>query len=388
MKDSVQNRDALLSISPTALSTYAQEAGWRRGELYRKYSNVFFGDDLPDIIIPNTTHLADYASVVAGLIQTFAELAEQDEFSIYRVLSAADRDILRIRAQEQLQQKILFEDGLDIVRGTHELLTAAACSVKEPLTRYFNQANQIAREFMNTVRMGAPEEGSFVFTLTMPPLVSSHKRDQSKEYDELLEPISRTVIRRLVEALSIIHRTATNTESLSEVDLQLLVSQGVNANFCEALNVMIRACRQIDIGVTWARTRPLSQPADEYSFQQTDSRLLVDASKLLRFETSFRDDKDVSLNGFIRVLERDKEKTEGLVRLVTTFHDSRLTVHAKLKQHEYERALLAHKKKSFVTLKGNLHRVSNQWRLLDAHITETSTDDGNEDENTQLVLLP
>ena len=78
-------------------SAYARVAGWRRQEPYRVHSDVYEGTGLPEIIIPRTEHLGDYASVVAALVETFAEVVEQDVLTTYRDLVTADRDVIRIR---------------------------------------------------------------------------------------------------------------------------------------------------------------------------------------------------------------------------------------------------------------------------------------------------
>ena len=66
MKVCIQDRDALRAISPDALSAYARVAGWSRtSEKYRTYSDVYAAEGLPEIILPGTQSLGDYASVVA-----------------------------------------------------------------------------------------------------------------------------------------------------------------------------------------------------------------------------------------------------------------------------------------------------------------------------------
>ena len=66
----VEDRDALLAVSPAALSAYARDAGWRRQERYRVHSDVYVGETRPEIIVPRTECIGDYASAVADLIGT------------------------------------------------------------------------------------------------------------------------------------------------------------------------------------------------------------------------------------------------------------------------------------------------------------------------------
>lgn len=84
MRVSIHDRDALLAVSPTALSAYARIIGWKRHDTYRAHSDIYIGEDLPEIIIPRTERLGDYASVVAELIEMFAQIGHQDETAGYR----------------------------------------------------------------------------------------------------------------------------------------------------------------------------------------------------------------------------------------------------------------------------------------------------------------
>ncbi len=64
MRVGIRDRGALLAVSPAALSAYARGAGWRRHQPYRVHSDTYIGESRPEIIIPRTQRLGDYATVV------------------------------------------------------------------------------------------------------------------------------------------------------------------------------------------------------------------------------------------------------------------------------------------------------------------------------------
>ena len=68
----------------TALSAYARASGWERQDAYRVHSDVYVGEARPEIIVSRTERLGDYASVVAMLIDTFADVADEDALTVYR----------------------------------------------------------------------------------------------------------------------------------------------------------------------------------------------------------------------------------------------------------------------------------------------------------------
>ena len=92
MKVSIQDKKALLAVSPAALSVYARTAGWTKVDTYGDWSDVYTGQSLPELLIPRTHQLGDYLMVVARLIETFARVAGVSENAIYYELLAIDRD--------------------------------------------------------------------------------------------------------------------------------------------------------------------------------------------------------------------------------------------------------------------------------------------------------
>ena len=67
---------------------------------YGDHSDVYDGPSLPEIIIPRTRQLGDYAAVVARLIGIFARVAEVSEITLYNDLLTTDRDVIRERVSD------------------------------------------------------------------------------------------------------------------------------------------------------------------------------------------------------------------------------------------------------------------------------------------------
>ena len=136
MKVSIRDTDALRAVSPAALSAYARATGWSPQERYRVHSDVYVGEARPEIIVPRTERLGDYANVVAALIETFAQVSGQDELTIYRSLVVADRDVVRVRAAESDDGSVTLNDGVDLIGGARDMLLSVACSLYEPRPVY------------------------------------------------------------------------------------------------------------------------------------------------------------------------------------------------------------------------------------------------------------
>ena len=377
MQVSIRDRDALLAISPAALSAYARIVGWSQHESYREHSDIYIGDTLPEIIVPRTARLGDYASAVAALIETFAEVAGQDELTVYRALVTADRDIVRIRAMESDDGSLSLNDGVSLVQGTHDMALAAACSLQEPRPVYRAGANRDAIKLLRQMRLGQTDQGSFVVTL-LTPVVPPPMLTLFEDTDNQNAPIARRMTRRLVEALSAA-RQATGLAGARDGDaFGETVTKGVSANLCEALVKIIEPFPALDIGVSWALTRPMPEPVGVVRFGRADAELLREAARSLRERAP---KPDVCLHGFVRILKREGEELAGTIKLRTEIDGQQQSVEAVLEQMDYEQALEAHKDRALVVMKGDLERTGQRWRLLNAHIEGVLRDDGQEVED-------
>ena len=311
MKVRIRDIEALNAISPVALSSYARDEGWEKTEEYGKHADVYVADGRPEIVVPRTTHLGDYAETVSELIAIFAEAAGRDELAMYRDLVTADRDVIRVRATESEDGSVSVNDGVGFVEGARDMVRAAACSVRDPRPVYRAGANREAAEYLERVRLGQTEQGSFAVTL-LTPVVPPPTRQPQPALDPALDsgPFERRVTDRLAEALEAARQATERTNAGETGAFSEAVASGVNANLCEALVQMIGPFPTLDIGLVWARTRP--RPRLSVPFPGSDAPLLREAAR------TFRDREprmDMRLFGFVQRLKRDESETDGTITL-------------------------------------------------------------------------
>ncbi len=373
MKVSIYDRGALLAVSPAALSAYARAAGWIRQDPYRVHSDVYVGEARPEIIVPRTERLGDYASVVATLIDTFASVADQDELTVYRSLVTADRDAVRVRAESD-DGSVTLNAGVDLIGGARDMLLSAACSLREPRPVYRAGANREATDVLNQVRLGQTDQGSFVLTL-LTPVVPPPMPALFPDPDDRNAPIERRLTRRLVESLNAARQAAERTAAGDEGAFGEAVANGVSANLCEALVRLIEPFPALDIGVSWARTRPVTRGATLVRFGRADAALLCEAARSLRDRAPR---PDVQLYGFVRLLKRGEADDDGTIGLVTDIDKQRQSVAAVLEGADYEKVVQAHHDRTPVVLAGDLERMGQRWRLLNPRLTDVIRDDGPE----------
>jgi hypothetical protein len=376
--------DALKSISPASLSAFARSLGWRRSDSYGEHSDIYVGDGLPEILIPRSDRLGDYASVTSRLIGIFARVLERDEIAVYRDLIGADRDVIRVRSYgAEDDGSVNIDAGVKLVMQAREMLLAAACAVKSPQAIYRAGANKEANDYIGRVKLGQTEHGSFVITLLapVPPQLQPQLDPSWASIDE--EPMERLVTRKLMTALRASRAAAEKALSGQGDAFDQAISDGVSANLCEAVASLIEQSGELDISVTWARTRPTPETHRKISFSYSDAEILKEAARTFRRK---QPRPDVTLYGTVNKLKREHEEIEGVVSLKAIIDDRLQSVSAILDQENYKTAIRAHDDQDQVLVTGDLERVKQRWQLTNAQLRilqkEIDEDDVAEQDNS------
>ena len=379
MRVDIRDAGALQAISPAALSAYARSAGWRKIEGYGAHSDVYAAEEMPEVILPRTERLGDYASVVSRLITIFAKAAGRDELSLYRDLVTADRDVVRARITETDDGSLTLNRGVDLISGARDLVLAAACSLRESQPLYRLGANREANDLLEGIRLGQTEHGSFVVTL-LTPVVSPPLPTPVQVYDDADDPIERQMTRRLTEALA---ATGEATERATAGDGTAFadsVDKGVSANLCDALVKLIGPFPTLDISVAWARTRPISPPQEVFRYARADAAILSEAARQFR---NREPQPDTYLFGTVQRLRRDEDEVRGTINLRTSIDGKNRSVAVVLKKADYDRAIQTHKERMPIILQGDLERSGQRWRLLNARIEAIIGDEQPSEEGDQ-----
>ena len=312
MKIRIQDRGALNTVPPVALSAYARDAGWAKTATYGDHSDVYAHEHAPEIIIPRTQHLGDYPEVVSRLIGVFAEFAETDELCLYHDLVTGDRDVVRVKAaREEPFGSVALKDSVKLINGAHDMLLAAVRSLYGPKQYYRAPEIQEVDELMQKIHLGQTEHGSFIVTL-MTPVVPPPFRmplllDPAGEDELSIEdvPIERQMTQKLLGALTAA-REATERTSGGEMEaFPETVNRGVSANLCSALAMLIEPFGGIDIEFTWARTWPGETARETVRFGAADAPILREAARRFR---KYEPMRAVSVLGHIQQLSRGMGK--------------------------------------------------------------------------------
>lgn len=371
----IQEAGALRAVSPASFSAYARVKGWEMAERYGDHSDVYAGAGLPEVVLPRTRRLADYADVASRLVQIFAEEAGVDELELLRELTTADRDAIRVRASSE--HTVAVADGLELISGAKDMIAAAVRSLFEPTATYRGRPPRDVLNYMRRVQLAGMEQGSFVVTLlppAVPPVVgdiaertlgAAHAASKHDESRGALkdEPIERKTTRRLADALGATRQAMAAATAGDGDAFGNAISSGTSANLCGALADMAAPFEALDVSLTWALTRPLPDTGavTRFEFATDDVCILREAARAMRER---RVEADVQLTATIEGLRRQ----DCEVTLRTRLDGIARSVVAHVTKADYECAIDLHKGNAKVVLTGDLERSGGRCRLLNPRI--------------------
>lgn len=350
-------------ITPVALSAYVRSEGWTQVGTYRQHSDVYAGEGKPEIIVPRAEVIDDYAMVVEDLIAMFARVLGRDEISVYRDLTLADRDVLRVRALGPYPSGLPFENSYGLMAHTRGMLVAAVSSLDDNRPVYRSSSAGRVTNYLQSIRLNRTEGGSFSLVLVSPalaPRLFSHG-------DATEASIERRVGQRLFESLYATRSASERAVGGDGTAFDDVIGSGVSANLCEAVAGLVESVDRFDVSFSWALARPVEEQRGPVTFFRHDGPLLREVAR------SFRRNEpqyDQHLQGFIYALARPYEDDDGTVRLRTRIAGAQRTVVAVLNRFDYPRAIDAHGIGAMVSLSGDLEQRNQNWHLGNAKLVE------------------
>jgi len=374
MKAHILDDDALAAIPPQVLSAFAREIGFSWKKLFGKHADVYASEKYGEIVLPRTTQISDYTDVTSKFISFISQIEERDELEIYRDLVVGGQDVIRIRAYGgDNDGSIALDAGVKIVECAREMLLAVACATRSPQRVYRAGANRDASEYMNKVRLGQTEHGSFVITMLSPVPPSLQLSLLPNEWEQIDEaPVERRITRQLIDALEASKSAIEGAVAGVPDSFELAVKKGVSANFCEAIAGLAEKSGKLDISLTWAKTRPAPIRTSKVRFTRDDAEVLFEAARTFRRKEPR---PDVSLSGWVVKCARSQDDSFGTITLKTVVDEKFQSVIVFLDGANYAAAVNAHKNQTPILINGDIERVGARWHITGGSVTTITGDE-------------
>jgi hypothetical protein len=323
VRASVSDREQLQSLDPVEIASYLQAKGWQRTdsgyELAACWSFETNAGASLDVLVPTDATVGDFALRMSELLQALERVEQRSQMEILSDIQYARSDVVRLRRAEEGNAVggIPLVDGEKFIGEAVTLMTAAACAAIYPgRVMSAKQAAQ-ASEYLQHVKMGQTERGSFVLTIVsrLVPLVTPGAYPL---FDSVDEPFPRKVTKTLAEALDATRMAVSKVQSSGRVKIfEEAVGHGVSANLCEAIAGLLAAAGQagrIGVEVAWAPTLPSNVPElqpIEFAFEEVS--ILNRAARFLRESAP---GEGIPIAGVVIRLAREQDAGDGTATIL------------------------------------------------------------------------
>ena len=378
---SYTNDSVSLSVVPIlSLRAYLASQGWRSIEEFGGSGYVYGLDGSPEELLVPMAPLADYPRRVTDILETLSKVEHRDDRAILRDLSLAYFDLVRVLVPEDsVDGSVSVSSGVTAFQESRNLLLAAACSASRSQRVFRAGSHQEASDYMNSVRFGQTEMGSFVVTL-LSPVPPRLEGQIHLETGVPTEPFPRRAVHKLVSGLRSVSEAVASVNSGGDIDaFEQRVSEGVSANLCDAVaNLLDCANRQsVNISVSWSLIRAPSEGRAQVDFLGSDSLILKEASRILKDRQERPNER---LDGYVYSLTRGMVQERGRAILKVVIDGVISSVRADFAPEDYNLATEAHSRRQVVSLEGDLRRDGQRWVLGNPRALVVQSEEEEEEE--------
>ncbi|MCB9712727.1 MAG: hypothetical protein H6712_02650 [Myxococcales bacterium] len=360
-------------VAASELLAYLRSTGWRRLEdqerLDLRVATLMVHDARgAEVQVPLLPEAKDYPRRVAELVNIAAEVEGRSPHHLLAAIRVVQFDVVRVRRTGRDDDTLPVGDGAALFALANGVFVASSLAVVEPRATYSGRRPAKVTEFMETVRLGQTEQGSFVVRLLV-PLPSSVGQSQTRlsfvQEHVPPPPFPRQVTRQLIRSVQ--RAKAAVTAAIAEDSLDPFrgeVRNGVSAELCKALNAIedVNPLHGVEIGIAWGAAWPMERP-HPVAFTSDALQILGQAAEFLAAKETL---EDFWLEGYITKLERDDPagEIEGDVTIATTLGGQLRRVRVTLQPADYSAAADAHRVGQRVRVKGDLGKEGRRFRLV------------------------
>ena len=367
------------AIGLRGVHAYLSANGWRRADdLRRETADVYIcaEDEREAAIVPASEEYGDYGVRIYQIAEQIGRVEGRRRQAVLADLSLAEWDLVRLRLPTaHADTSVRLADGAAVLEESKKLLLAAACSADRPQRMYRAGRNRRATDYLDRVRLGHTEPGSFVINLLAP--VAPGLGEQGTLLPE--EPFERRVTRKLVSGLRASRRAMdrVNRGVGAIGDFESRLCEGISANLCQSVARLTEAGEGLEVSVSWAMTRPADGAAERraaIAFRPLDVAVLDEAARVL---SDRQERTDEEIEGYVSRLARDKTDPTGTATIKAFVEGKLVSVQVVFDSVDYSEITRAHDARLSVSLEGDLYREGQRWHLRNPRgVTVMEDEDG------------
>lgn len=365
MKVAIKDTQAMLSLSPTDITSYLRSIGAVAVGEYRQKATVWSLEDA-EFLVPKNRSVGDYALRVSETLNELSKIENRSTLDIFYDISLIGFDIYRFRnsSEETRAGTLPLAAGMEFVASSKELLMSAACSAYSAKLNYPSKKPHVAEEYVNQVRMAA-EKGSFVITLLAPidPILVPQQQSllEINQHDTM--PYEHRIGLMLNSGLRTLEDVARKAAEIGKIDPFLNnAEKGVSANLCEAVTRLHQSAQNglLEIGITWSRNRNTKRRYENITINRDYIPVIREAARTIKLSIP---EQSQTIKGVVTQLHKEPFHDKGRVTILDVASGQARRVQVDLPDSEYQRALSAHRDFKDIEISGDLTRNGRTWEL-------------------------
>lgn len=216
--------------------------GFIQTEILSNRAVIFESKSGHSVLLPLSKDFADFPLRVADLVSSLAEILTLDRDSLSKTISSVGYDIFKIRTGIGRESfSVDLDDALDFLHNGYALVdySAVLATSKNKISYIQGRRTNEVASYLDTVRMGQTEPGSFVLTLLLPNCDKSNLIDDKASIVGLGQKVSDALVKGLQSS------KAALDESLKIAGAR----RTFTANFANALAEIVGRSAEVQIGL-------------------------------------------------------------------------------------------------------------------------------------------
>jgi len=354
-------------IIPVRFEKYLLSTGWiecgsisNKAKVWNRPEQKHF--DL-EILQPIDEDLKDYSQRLYEAIRSLSEYENRSSLKVISDLKNFDSDIIKIRviSPDVDGGAIPINDGVILFEKAKELLVSSTLSTFKKKRFFSGSWPAVVKDFINTLRFGQTERGSYIVSIIAP---ISHFSE--KDFPEADCSITRSISNNLARSLGATMIALENYEKSNDlISFEGAVSNGVSANLCDAIIGMSGSekSRDIEISIDLAISEKDSQEIPrKHRFNSSHIPILGTASDYYKGNFVI---KNYEARGLVVRMDHEPAEDFGVIRVTSTVNGTDKNISIQLSLDEYWEAVNAHKPRLTVVCQGDLHVTPRSAFLVD-----------------------
>lgn len=360
--------DELRSVNLTILRTMLMADGWREAEASPEHFRILESPDSEsDVSIPMNREFRDYPTRLnEALMEVEDHYGERARPMMVQLVAGPMDELFFAEDAPTVLGSIAWSAGEQLHETARDAFRAAAKSSEMHLPHFGNRGSGLARKYVNGIRMGQTERGSYVVTALV-PVVEQEDSTVAPIFEfenafELENNFFRNVTTNLMQASGAAVAAAEEFDRTQSFEPFVeAVDYGASAELVEALSRLARGGRETEIRVHWSPLvrSPESAPR---SIEIRPDHVSAFAEAATRFKRPASVTK-VTVRGTVVGLERSRFGEDGISRLEVQSGSQARILRVRLSTDQYDAAIAAHQAGDVIEVTGDQSRAGNLFWL-------------------------